>query len=133
MHLVNLNAKLAVPPSIDDSLSSSDVTVREHSTVTLTCNAAGTSPLTVRWRREDGNLISINRTYAGKKTGWGRFVSARSIIDEKHIIGKLLISTRMGWDASDNESRGPRGHGRLLVYRQQRSAAHGQQANIRLR
>jgi len=54
-----------VPPSIDDALSSSDVTAREQSSVTLTCSATGTLPLTVRWRREDGKLININRTLAG--------------------------------------------------------------------
>ncbi len=54
-----------VPPSIDDTLSSSDVTVREQSSVTLTCSATGTAPLLVRWRREDGKLININRTHTG--------------------------------------------------------------------
>nr|CAH0103261.1 unnamed protein product [Daphnia galeata] len=53
-----------MPPSIDDALSSSDVTAREQSSVTLTCSATGTLPLTVRWRREDGKLININRTLA---------------------------------------------------------------------
>ena len=60
----------AVPPSIDDSLSSSDVTVREQNSVTLTCNATGTPPLTVRWRREDGKLININKTLAGNITNF---------------------------------------------------------------
>ncbi|XP_046457264.1 neurotrimin-like isoform X1 [Daphnia pulex] len=55
---------VVVPPSIDDGLSSSDVTAREQSSVTLTCSATGTLPLTVRWRREDGKLININRTLA---------------------------------------------------------------------
>lgn len=55
---------VVVPPSIDDALSSSDVTAREQSSVTLTCSATGTLPLTVRWRREDGKLININRTLA---------------------------------------------------------------------
>lgn len=53
---------VVVPPSINDELSSSDVTAREHSAVTLRCNATGSPPLSVRWRREDGRLININRT-----------------------------------------------------------------------
>lgn len=53
---------VVVPPSINDELSSSDVTAREHSAVTLRCNATGSPPLSVRWRREDRKLININRT-----------------------------------------------------------------------
>lgn len=41
------------------------MTVREQSSVTLTCSATGTAPLLVRWRREDGKLININRTHTG--------------------------------------------------------------------
>ena len=55
-----------VPPSIHDALSSSDASVREHGAVTLNCNATGSAPLTVRWRREDNLPININRTYSGK-------------------------------------------------------------------
>jgi len=55
---------VVVPPNINDQLSSSDVTAREHSSVTLECNATGSPPLSVRWRREDGRLININRTLA---------------------------------------------------------------------
>lgn len=54
--------KNLVPPSIVDDLSSSDVTVRELDSVILSCHATGTPPLTVRWKREDGKFININRT-----------------------------------------------------------------------
>lgn len=36
-----LIGQIAVPPNIDDSLSSSDVIVREGSNVTLRCKATG--------------------------------------------------------------------------------------------
>ncbi|XP_054277290.1 neurotrimin-like isoform X2 [Macrosteles quadrilineatus] len=53
---------VVVPPNIDDSLSSSDVIVRENSNVTLTCHATGSPPPSIKWKRDDGSKININKT-----------------------------------------------------------------------
>ena len=57
---------LAVPPNIDDSLSSSDVIVREGANVTLTCQATGYPQPTIKWKRDDGSNITLNKTHSGK-------------------------------------------------------------------
>ncbi|KAG8229139.1 hypothetical protein J437_LFUL009728 [Ladona fulva] len=51
-----------LPPNIDDNLSSSDVIVREGANVTLNCHASGSPPPSVRWKRDDGNKIAINKS-----------------------------------------------------------------------
>ncbi|XP_021932587.1 protein CEPU-1-like [Zootermopsis nevadensis] len=53
---------VVVPPNIDDSLSSSDVIVRETANVTLTCHATGSPPPIVKWKRDDGSKIAINKS-----------------------------------------------------------------------
>ncbi|XP_061513627.1 lachesin [Anopheles gambiae] len=53
---------VVVPPNIDDSLSSSDVIVREGSNVTLKCRATGSPTPTVKWKRDDNSKIAINRS-----------------------------------------------------------------------
>ncbi|XP_026465262.1 protein CEPU-1-like [Ctenocephalides felis] len=53
---------VVVPPNIDDSLSSSDVIVREGANVSLACRATGSPQPTVRWKRDDNTKISINKT-----------------------------------------------------------------------
>ncbi|XP_071442823.1 lachesin-like isoform X2 [Hetaerina americana] len=53
---------VVVPPNIDDNLSSSDVIVREGANVTLSCHASGSPPPNVRWKRDDGNKIAINKS-----------------------------------------------------------------------
>ncbi|XP_063227088.1 protein CEPU-1-like [Bacillus rossius redtenbacheri] len=53
---------VVVPPNIDDSLSSSDVIVREGANVTLTCHATGSPPPSVKWKRDDGTKITVNKT-----------------------------------------------------------------------
>lgn len=55
-----------VPPNIDDSLSSSDVIVREGSNVTLRCRANGSPTPTVKWKRDSMEKISINKSLVGK-------------------------------------------------------------------
>ncbi|KAJ8923470.1 hypothetical protein NQ315_010048, partial [Exocentrus adspersus] len=50
------------PPNIDDSLSSSDVIVREGSNQTLTCKATGFPTPSVKWKRDDNSKITINKT-----------------------------------------------------------------------
>lgn len=56
----------SVPPNIDDSLSSSDVIVREGANVTLTCRANGSPKPTVKWKRDDNAKIAINKGYSGE-------------------------------------------------------------------
>ncbi|CAG9759248.1 unnamed protein product [Ceutorhynchus assimilis] len=53
---------VVVPPNIDDSLSSSDVIVREGSNETLTCKATGFPEPSVKWKRDDNSKISLNKT-----------------------------------------------------------------------
>lgn len=54
-----------VPPTIDDSLSSSDVIVREGANVTLTCRANGSPKPTIKWKRDDNSKISISKGHSG--------------------------------------------------------------------
>lgn len=56
---------VTVPPNIDDSQSSSDVIVREGANVTLTCHATGSPPPSVKWKRDDGSKIAINKSLTG--------------------------------------------------------------------
>jgi hypothetical protein len=51
---------VAVPPSIVDRETSTDIVVRESANVTLTCKAAGYPEPYVMWRREDGEDINYN-------------------------------------------------------------------------
>ncbi|GLV43068.1 Dpr-interacting protein zeta [Carabus blaptoides fortunei] len=53
---------VVVPPNIDDSLSSSDVIVREGANETLTCKATGSPTPNVKWKRDDNTKITINKT-----------------------------------------------------------------------
>ncbi|XP_044765147.1 neurotrimin-like isoform X2 [Coccinella septempunctata] len=53
---------VVVPPNIDDSLSSSDVIVREGANETLTCKATGYPKPSVKWKRDDNSKITINKT-----------------------------------------------------------------------
>ncbi|XP_077258519.1 lachesin isoform X3 [Temnothorax americanus] len=54
--------QVVVPPNILDSLSTeSTVAVREHQNITLTCKADGYPPPKLMWKREDGQVISINK------------------------------------------------------------------------
>lgn len=57
-----------VPPSIDDSLSSSDVIVREGSNVTLKCRAHGSPQPTIKWKRDDSTKINVNKSTSGMQT-----------------------------------------------------------------
>ncbi|XP_066592973.1 lachesin-like isoform X2 [Prorops nasuta] len=53
---------VVVPPNIDDAQSSSDAIVREGANVSLTCKANGSPTPTIRWKRDDGSKISINKS-----------------------------------------------------------------------
>ncbi|XP_038111519.1 lachesin isoform X2 [Culex quinquefasciatus] len=52
---------VVVPPNIDDSVSSSDLIVREGANVTLRCKATGSPPPSIKWKRDDGTKITITR------------------------------------------------------------------------
>lgn len=54
-----------MPPSISDSLSSSDAIVREGSNVSLTCHVDGYPKPDIKWKRDDGLQININKTLTG--------------------------------------------------------------------
>ncbi|XP_067210814.1 lachesin-like isoform X4 [Linepithema humile] len=54
--------QVVVPPNILDSLSTeSTVAVRENQNITLTCKADGYPQPKLMWKREDGQVISINK------------------------------------------------------------------------
>lgn len=65
IHSIILFAFL-VPPNIDDSLSSSDIIVRENSNVTLKCRAHGSPQPTIKWKRDDNSKININKSLSGE-------------------------------------------------------------------
>ncbi|XP_055638317.1 lachesin-like [Toxorhynchites rutilus septentrionalis] len=52
---------VVVPPNIDDSVSSSDVIVREGANVTLRCKATGSPPPSIKWKRDDNTKIAISK------------------------------------------------------------------------
>lgn len=49
----------AVPPDIDDSATSGDITIKEGENVTFTCSATGHPEPRILWRREDGSHLVI--------------------------------------------------------------------------
>uniref|UniRef100_A0A7G3ANI1 Putative lachesin-like protein n=1 Tax=Lutzomyia longipalpis TaxID=7200 RepID=A0A7G3ANI1_LUTLO len=53
---------VVVPPNIDDSITSSDVIVREGANVTLRCRATGSPAPSIKWRRDDNTRISITKS-----------------------------------------------------------------------
>lgn len=57
---------ISVPPNIDDSITSSDLIVRESSNVTLRCRASGSPTPSIKWKRDDNSKISITRNLNGK-------------------------------------------------------------------
>ncbi|CAH1995435.1 unnamed protein product, partial [Acanthoscelides obtectus] len=50
---------VAVPPDIDDSETSGDITIAEGENVTLTCKATGHPHPRIVWRREDGGSLVV--------------------------------------------------------------------------
>uniref|UniRef100_A0A1B0FQ21 Ig-like domain-containing protein n=1 Tax=Glossina morsitans morsitans TaxID=37546 RepID=A0A1B0FQ21_GLOMM len=53
--------KIFFPPNIDDSLSSSDVIVREGSNISLRCRATGSPKPVIKWKRDDNSRITISK------------------------------------------------------------------------
>ncbi|XP_037824081.1 protein amalgam-like, partial [Lucilia sericata] len=54
---------VVVPPNIDDSLSSSDVIVREGSNISLRCRASGSPKPVIKWKRDDNSRITISKNH----------------------------------------------------------------------
>ncbi|GIX83928.1 lachesin [Caerostris extrusa] len=50
---------VTVPPRISENVTSSDTDVREGSDVSLRCDASGSPPPHIKWRREDEKDITI--------------------------------------------------------------------------
>lgn len=55
-----------MPPNIDDSFTSSDVIAQEGDNVTLRCKANGSPQPALKWKRDDGNRMVINKSLEGK-------------------------------------------------------------------
>lgn len=51
--------------------TTSTVAVRENQNITLTCKADGFPQPKLRWRREDGNGISVDRRKKGEERHTG--------------------------------------------------------------
>nr|CAH7744634.1 unnamed protein product [Callosobruchus chinensis] len=60
--LLLILAFVTVPPDIDDSETSGDITVAEGENVTLTCRATGHPHPRIVWRREDGGSLVVYTT-----------------------------------------------------------------------
>lgn len=75
----------AVPPNIDDSLSSSDVIVREGANISLRCRASGSPRPIIKWKRDDNSRIAINKNHIGKCKGNGQLASAYQSICINHL------------------------------------------------
>ena len=81
---------LLVPPNIDDALTSSDVIVREGDNVTLRCKAKGSPEPSIKWKRDDGHKIVINKTSEGKNEKYYLTLSHRTITFQAKLISLRL-------------------------------------------
>ena len=109
-----------VPPNIDDSLSSSDVIVREGSNITLKCRASGSPTPTIKviiywnkqrnseflmldfslqWKRDDSSRININKSLNGKKKS--AFLGNQ--FSEKELKVSNFLFTVIEWDSDTLE------------------------------
>lgn len=80
LHLFVVIVRPSVPPNIDDSLSSSDVIVREGSNVSLRCRSSGSPTPTVKWKRDSMEKISINKSLVGKFVSFFLFLFAHVVL-----------------------------------------------------
>lgn len=71
----NFACIFAVPPNIEDALTSTDVVVREGVDVMLRCRASGSPEPSVKWKRDDNSKISINKNVSGKYKDDDEYVS----------------------------------------------------------
>lgn len=86
-----------MPPNIDDSLSSSDVIVREGSNVTLRCRASGSPTPVVKWKRDSMEKIAINKSLIGKSTS---FIPTSKILFQFSHFSTFSVSE---WDGDTLE------------------------------
>lgn len=84
----------AVPPNIEDSLTSTDVVVREGANVTLKCRATGSPMPSVKWKRDDNSKISINKAMSGILFP---YLPQSKQIKEKEFYFQLLNGKERHW------------------------------------
>ncbi|XP_063585446.1 neurotrimin-like [Penaeus indicus] len=82
---------VVVPPTIDDSRSSGDVTVDEGKDVSMTCEARGDPPPVIRWVREGGERFNMNTSQTGLKISYNNkeIQYIHDLLDE--YLGKTLF------------------------------------------
>lgn len=93
-----------MPPNIDDSVSSSDVIVREGSNETLTCKATGSPQPSVKWKRDDNSKITINKTLIGQ---WMPLLKAFQLSPCIHISSFSLIALALSYAVTEKLRRFP--------------------------
>lgn len=94
---------VSVPPNIDDSLSSSDVIVREGANETLTCKATGSPQPSVKWKRDDNSKITINKTLTGQ---WMPLLKAFQL-SPRIFSFSLLIASALSYAVTEKLRRFP--------------------------
>lgn len=98
--LMKFSAILSVPPNIDDSLSSSDVIVREGSNITLKCRAHGSPQPTIKWKRDDNSKININKSLSGERVSYRTFNFLCTLI-EFRFLSQSSNGTRKCWKSPE--------------------------------
>lgn len=83
----------AVPPKIDDELSSSDIIVKEGDTVTLVCNATGVPMPEINWWRSTFPQTTHNRVTTKDSRTPSVFYSMHSLITLGTIFYFSMFST----------------------------------------
>ena len=71
---------MLVPPDILDRGTSADQTVREGSSISLTCAATGSPHPQITWRREHSKPITVSDGIQGK--------NVEAILKRGNLIGK---------------------------------------------
>lgn len=123
-NLIFFNFSLTVPPTIDDSLSSSDVIVREGSNITLKCRAHGSPTPTIKWKRDDNSKININKSLSGELKCRGNL----SISCNRNFLFSHFDSLWMGcWNVGNNANITSR-YGSIPLYSKEHSTTERVQA-----
>uniref|UniRef100_A0AAG5DD76 Ig-like domain-containing protein n=1 Tax=Anopheles atroparvus TaxID=41427 RepID=A0AAG5DD76_ANOAO len=79
---------VVVPPNIDDSVSSSDVIVREGANVTLRCKATGSPPPAIKWKRDNSSKIAVSRNNSAVVEWEGDVLTLSKV--SRHDMGAYL-------------------------------------------
>ncbi|UYV78476.1 hypothetical protein LAZ67_16001638 [Cordylochernes scorpioides] len=95
----------AVPPTIVEEDTSSDVAVPERSKVSLRCRAEGYPPPTVTWRREEGKDINI-ATYASRSGSSGAKNKQKNTLKSSIYVRMRQLSLRSGSQPASRDSLG---------------------------